>query len=87
MGFEITIGLFGPVKHRCDLNRGRQYTADSFASQMAPLVGATIELPGGGKLPIDWERGVMGSVANSSGRTLITKQLADLLRAADEEDT
>jgi DGQHR domain-containing protein len=86
MGFEILIGLFGPVKHRCDLNCGRQYTHANFASQMAPLLAATIELPGGGKLPINWERGLMGSVANRSGRTLITKQLADLLRKADEGD-
>ena len=84
MGFEILIGLFGPVKHRCDLNCGRQYTRENFSSQMAPLLDATIELPGGGKLPVNWERGLMGSVANRSGRTLITKQLADLLRQADE---
>jgi hypothetical protein len=72
--------------HRCDLNRGKQYTLESFSSQMSPLLNATIELPGGGKLPINWERGLMGSVANRTGRTLITKQLADLLRDADEDD-
>ena len=86
MGFEILIGLFGPIKHRVDLNRGKQYTRDNFSSQMVPLLDATIELPGGGKLPMNWERGLMGSVANRSGRTLITKQLADLLRQADDED-
>jgi len=35
MGFEILIGLFGPVKHRCDLNCGRQYTRENFSSQVA----------------------------------------------------
>jgi DGQHR domain-containing protein len=85
MGFEILIGLFSTVKHRCDLNAGKQYTLEGFSSQMSPLLNATIELPGGGKLPVNWERGTMGSVANRTGRTLITKQLADLLRLADEE--
>jgi len=85
MGFEILMGLFGPVKHRVDLNSGHQYTKETFLSQMGPLLNATIELPGGGMLPINWERGPMGSVANSRGRTLITKKLADLLRKEDDQ--
>jgi DGQHR domain-containing protein len=85
IGFEIILGLFAPVKHRCDLNAGRQYTIASISSQMEPLRTAVIELPGGGQLPLDWKRGPMGILSNRATRTLITRQLADVLRRADDE--
>ena len=86
LGFEIMLGLFGAVKTRCDLNRGRQYTAESFKSQMEPLRDAVIELPTGGHLTIDWQRGgAMGYLSNRAARSLIMRKLADLLRRADEE--
>lgn len=84
IGFEIMLGLFAPVKQRCDLNSGRQYTAATFAEQMVPLTVAIIELPGGGQLQLDWRRGPMGILSNRAMRTLITRYLTDLLRRADE---
>jgi DGQHR domain-containing protein len=86
IGFEIMLGVFPAVKHRCDLNCGRVYTAENFYSQMEPLVEAEISLPGGGKLTLDWQRGVMGMLSNRPSRTLITRQMTDLLRKADEGD-
>ncbi|MGD0991744.1 MAG: DGQHR domain-containing protein [Gemmatimonadales bacterium] len=84
IGFEIVIALFAPVKHRCDLNASRQYTAATFASQMAPLKGAVIDLPLGAQLPLDWRRGPMGILSNRATRTLISRQLSDVLRRADD---
>lgn len=88
IGFEIMLGLFGTVKHRCDLNRARQYTAEAFASQMEPLRNAVIDLPApvGGKLTLDWQRGPMGILSNRAARMLITRSLSDLLRRADEPE-
>lgn len=86
IGVEVICGVFGPVKHRCDLNAGKQYTADTFEAQMKPLKDAEINLPGGGKLVMDWQRGPMGVLSNAATRSLITRQLADILRKADEDD-
>lgn len=86
IGIEIMLGVFGAVKHRCDLNAGRQYTAGTFNSQMEPLKSAEITLPGGGTLAMDWLRGPMGVMSNAATRTLISRQLIDILRSADDED-
>jgi DGQHR domain-containing protein len=85
IGIEVVCGVFGPVKHRCDLNAGKQYTAKNFEAQMEPLREAEIALPGGGKLVMDWRRGPMGVLSNAATRSLITRQLSDLLRQADED--
>lgn len=83
-GFEIMFSLFAAVKHRVDMNNGRQYTSDNFALQMEPLKTATIELPGGGEIQLDWSK-KMGVINNSRTRNLISKQLRDILQRADEE--
>ena len=85
LGFEIMLSVFPGARRRCDLNRGRQYTAENFASQMDPLRGVVIDLPGGGKMNLDWQRGPMGIFSNRAARTLITRSLLDLLQLADEE--
>ena len=86
IGFEVILGVFAPAKARCDLNAGKQYTAETFAEQMAPLRTVAIELPAGGMLTLDWKRGTMGILSNSTMRTMITRRLADTLRRADEDD-
>jgi DGQHR domain-containing protein len=86
MGLEIILSVFPAVKQRCDLNSGKQYTAENFYQQMKPLLNAVIDLPGGGKLDLDWQRGPMGTFSNRPSRTLITRQLTDLLRSADEDE-
>lgn len=86
IGIEIMLGVFGAVKHRCDLNAGKQYTAATFKAQMEPLKDAEISLPGGGTLAMDWLRGPMGVMSNAATRTLISRQLIDTLRLADEDD-
>jgi DGQHR domain-containing protein len=83
-GFEIMFGVFPAAKLRCDLNNGRQYTADNFKTQMEPLTTANMELPGGGTIRLDWSR-KMGVINNSKTRTLITKQMRDILARADDE--
>lgn len=83
-GFEIMFGVFPAAKHRCDLNSGREYTAENFRLQMAPLTAANIELPGGATLRLDW--GVkLGVFNNGRTRSLIAKQLRDILTRADED--
>jgi DGQHR domain-containing protein len=84
IGFEIMLSIFADVKHRCDLNCGKQYTAENFHSQMIPIKDATISLPGGGLFTLDWQRGIMGHLSGKTGKTLIGRQLKDLLRTADE---
>jgi hypothetical protein len=86
IGFEIMLSIFADVKHRCDLNCGKQYTAGNFQSQMNPLRDATINLPGGGQFTLDWQRGkgIMSTLSGKTGVTLISRQLKDLLRSADE---
>lgn len=84
IGFEIMLGLFAPIKYRCDLNAGRQYTPQTFAQQMKPLTSAVLELPGGGRLDLNWQVGPMGILSNKATRTMIVKKLSDDLRQADE---
>jgi len=84
MGIETILSVFDAVKYRCDLNEGRQYTADSFGSQLRVLKECSIELPGSGSLPLTWQRGPFGPFSNKAGKTLIRKQLLDYLRHADE---
>lgn len=84
LGLETMLGVFGPIKHRVDLNAGRQYTAENFRSQMDPLRTASIDFPGGGKLALDWKRGPMGFLANRAARTLVIRQLSDQIRRADD---
>lgn len=84
MGIETILSVFDAVKHRCDLNEGRQYTAETFERQLRVLRGCSIELPGSGSLPLTWQRGPFGPFSNKAGKTLIRKQLLDHLRQADE---
>jgi DGQHR domain-containing protein len=84
IGFEIMIGVFASAKHRCDLNAGRQYTQASFLSQLKPLASATIDLPGGGSIMLDWKAGSLGMMSNSTMRVAVARKLRDLLIAADE---
>jgi DGQHR domain-containing protein len=86
MGIEIMFGIFANVKHRCDLNEGRQYTADSFTRQLKVLDGFQVILPGGGEIELDWMRGRFGTLSNATGRSLINKQLTNALRQADETE-
>ncbi|MCX5903110.1 MAG: DGQHR domain-containing protein [Proteobacteria bacterium] len=83
-GIVVTMSIFGAVKHRCDLNFGRQYTADAFLQQLEILYDFKIELPGGGTLILDWRRGDWGPIGNRAGQTLLYRQLTDVLRSADE---
>ncbi|HKP54622.1 MAG TPA: DGQHR domain-containing protein [Chloroflexia bacterium] len=88
MGIELIMSVFDVVKHRCDLNHGRQYTAEAFAQSLEPLTRCEIQLPGSGRVPLTWERGPVGvgSMSNRAGITLITKQLKNHLRQADNLD-
>lgn len=85
MGIEIILSAFPAVQHRCDLNEGRQYTADAFERQLAALKECNIELPGGGSVPLTWQRGPFGALSNRAGKVLIRRQLNDHLQRADEQ--
>lgn len=85
IGFEIMIGVFPAIKHRCDLNAGKQYTANNFREQMKPLLNTSIDLPGGGSLSLDWRAGTLGALSNSTLRVAITRHLRDILTAADSD--
>lgn len=84
MGMELMLSVFAAVSHRCDLNLGRQYTAENFEKSLAPLKDCEIEIPGGGKLTLTWQRGPFGTLSGRAGRVLMQKQLTDRLRSADE---
>jgi len=86
MGIEIIMSIFGAAKHRCDLNEGRQYTANAFERSLTPLKDCYIEIPGGGKIYLTWERGPFGPLSNKAGKVLIRKQLANYLMRADESE-
>jgi hypothetical protein len=79
--------VFQQVKHRVDLNSSREYSTKNFVSQMAPLKTATIALPGGINMPLDWTKKGIGSLNNARTRALISKQLRDVLNQADEDAT
>jgi DGQHR domain-containing protein len=85
IGFEIMVGVFASAKHRCDLNAGRQYVQATFLAQLQPLSSATIELPGGGSITLDWKSGTLGMMSNSTMRAAVTRRLRDLLTEADEQ--
>jgi DGQHR domain-containing protein len=86
-GLEVIAGIFRAVKHRVDLNGGRQYTGDNFRDQLLVLTTAEIK-PFGGvdniSIPLTWEVGPMGPLSNASGRSLIIRQLVHTLQEADE---
>ena len=84
IGMSIILGIFGLVKHRVDLNAGKQYIAQNFKEQLEVLNGAEIEIPGG-SIPLTWESGPFGTLSNAAGRAYLTKQLKNLLTIADEE--
>ena len=85
IGFQVIMGIFDAVKHRCDLNHGKQYTAATFRESLQPLVDCNIELPGGGQITLTWQRGPFGPLNNKAGQALISKQLKNYLRAADDD--
>lgn len=79
---------FRAAKYRVDLNAGRQYTADHFADQLEVLRDMEITIPGtgdSGGIPLTWESGPLGPLSNAAGRTLISRQIVDVLQRADEE--
>ncbi|TKJ43351.1 hypothetical protein CEE36_04785 [candidate division TA06 bacterium B3_TA06] len=85
MGIEIILSIFAATKHRCDLNEGRQYTAETFQRQLEPLRNCQIEIPGFGKRPpLTWGKGPFGLLSNKAGKVLIQRQLVNYLRQADE---
>lgn len=86
MGIEIIFSIFSAAKHRCDLNSGKQYTSENFKSQMQPLSNCSIEIPGGGEIPLTWQAGPFGALSNATGRVLISKQLRNVLIEADHEE-
>lgn len=87
MGIQVIMSIFDAVKHRCDLNEGKQYTATTFRRSLEPLVDCNIELPGGGQIPLTWQRGPFGSLNNKAGQVLISKQLKNYLRQADDDES
>ncbi|AKA48718.1 hypothetical protein IX51_05945 [uncultured archaeon] len=86
MGIEVMMGTFAAVCRRCDLNEGMKYNAQSFKNQMDTLVGTHIQLPGGGTISLDWRSGSISALSNKVGRSLITKQLSDILVRADSPE-
>jgi len=86
MGIEIIMSIFASAIHRCDLNEGRQYTAETFERSLTPLKDCYIEIPGGGKIRLTWERGPFGPLSNKAGKVLIRKQLTNYLVQADESE-
>ncbi len=85
LGMEIMLGLFPQVKHRCDLNCGKQYTNENLRIQMQPLVSAKINLTGEESFAIDWQRGKWGILSNRATRMIVIRQLRDILQRADED--
>lgn len=83
-GLEIVAGMFRAVKHRVDLNAGRQYTREHFRDQLAVLKTAELKPFAGFSIPLTWESGPLGPLSNAAGRSLIIKQLVDTLQAADD---
>ncbi len=86
MGIEIILSIFAPIKTRCDLNEGRQYSAEAFQRQLEPLLNCEISFPGGGQFPLTWESGPLGALSNAAGRSLIQKQLTNFIRLVDEPE-
>lgn len=74
METELMLGIFSAVAHRCRLNLGRQYTAENFKKSLAPLKDCEIEIPGGGKLTLTWQRGPFRTLSGRAGRVLMQKQ-------------
>lgn len=87
-GLEIVAGIFRAVKHRVDLNAGRQYTREAFRAQLDVLKSAELKPFANAEdlsIPLTWESGPMGPLSNAAGRSLIIKQLVDVLQAADDD--
>jgi DGQHR domain-containing protein len=91
VGLEVMLGVFPAVKHRVDLNRQKDYSADSFLSQLAPLRDAHVrfELPDGSgtSIRIDWKKDNIRILSSSQrGRNLMIDEFNRVLHEADEEE-
>lgn len=87
LGIEILLNIFPDLKHRCDLYHGGQYTTDTFAEVMKPLVDAEIKLPGGPFVVLTWESGDIQVFGNQAMRNLLVKRLRDVLTEDDNMRT
>jgi len=87
VGFEIMLGVFPFVIRRCDLNMGASYTADNMVKMMEPLSYASIEMPGGNRMQLDWLRGgQMAVIGNAATKAIAVRQLRKILAQADEQE-
>ncbi len=88
VGIEIMLGILERVMHRCVLNEGSQYTADTFSRQLLVLRDFKLQSIEGITLPLDWVRGShMGRLSSGAqGREQINKQLKNALYQADENE-
>lgn len=79
LGIEIMLRIFPKVKHRCDLYRGFQYTAQNFAAELAPLRDFSVKLDGGVEVDLTWEVGSMQYFSNQAMRGVLVNQMRDAL--------
>jgi DGQHR domain-containing protein len=89
-GIEAACAIFAAVKHRVDLNKGKQYTAANFASQLDVLKGIEIEIGRDAddnalRVPLTWKTGSFGPLQGAGGKALLFRQLVDVLQRADED--
>ena len=89
-GIEAACAIFGAVKHRVDLNKGKQYTGKNFASQLAVLKDVEIEIGRDAddnplRVPLTWKTGSFGPLQGAGGKALLFRQLIDALQRADED--
>jgi hypothetical protein len=88
-GIEALCAIFGAVKHRVDLNRGKQYTAANFAEQLEVLKDVQIEIGRDAEnnplsVPLTWKTGSFGPLQGAGGKAVLARQLVDALQRADE---
>ncbi len=57
VGIELMLSVFEPVQHLCDLNEGKQYTAETFGRQLSVLQDFKLRPAEGIAVPLDWVRG------------------------------
>jgi DGQHR domain-containing protein len=89
VGLEVMLGVFPAAKHRVDLNRQKEYGAESFLSQIEPLREADVpfELPDGStsSIRVDWKKDRIKFLSSSQrGRNLLIDAFNRVLHESDE---
>ena len=83
IGFEILLGIFSPIKNRCDLYEAKQLNKESFVNQLNIIKDQSISLKLKDQsminIDLNWTSRSMGQFSNKQWIREIIKELTNML--------